>query len=79
VCDRTPNINDIPIDKAASYRVTINSFLASGGDNYGVFNLGTNQLGGDVDLDALEAYFHANPDGVAPGPQNRIQNVAACN
>ena len=44
----------------------MNSFLASGGDNYSVFNLGTDQLGGDVDLEALEAYFYANPDGVAP-------------
>ncbi|HVW64989.1 MAG TPA: 5'-nucleotidase C-terminal domain-containing protein [Nitrosospira sp.] len=79
VCDGSLKLNGIPIDKAANYRVTMNSFLASGGDNYGVFNLGTNQLGGDVDLDALEAYFHANPDGVAPGPQNRIQSVAACN
>jgi len=79
VCDGSLKLNGIPIDKAASYRVTMNSFLASGGDNYSVFNLGTNQLGGDVDLDGLEAYFHANPDGVAPGPQNRIQSVAACN
>jgi len=78
VCDGSLKLNGIPIDKAASYRVTMNSFLASGGDNYGVFNLGT-KLGGDVDLDALEAYLHANPAGVAPGPQNRIQSVAACN
>lgn len=79
VCAGSLKLNGISIDKAASYRVTMNSFLASGGDNYSIFNLGTNQLGGDVDLDALEAYFHANPDGVAPGPQNRIQNVSACN
>jgi hypothetical protein len=32
----------------------------------------------DLDLDALEAYFQANPGGVAPGPQDRIQPVAAC-
>ncbi len=77
VRDGSLKLNGVPIDKSASYRVTMNSFLASGGDNYSVFNLGSNQLGGDVDLDALEAYFHANPDGVAPGPQNRIQQVAA--
>jgi 5'-nucleotidase len=57
----------------------MNSFLASGGDNFSVFNLGTDQLGGDLDLDALEAYFQANSDGVAPSSQNRIQQVAACN
>ena len=79
VCDGSVKINGVPVDKAASYRVTMNSFLASGGDNFTVFNLGTDQLGGDVDLDALEAYFQANPGGVAPGPQDRIQQVAACN
>ena len=79
VCDGSVKVNGMPVDKAASYRVTMNSFLASGGDNFTVFNLGTDQLGGDVDLDALEAYFQANPSGVAPGPQDRIQQVAACN
>ena len=78
VCDGSVKLNGVAIDKAASYRVTMNSFLASGGDNFSVFNLGTDQLGGDVDLDALEAYFQANPSGVAPGPQDRIQQVAAC-
>jgi len=79
VCDGSVLLNDAPIDKAAGYRVTMNSFLAAGGDNYTVFNLGTNQLGGDVDLDALELYFTANPSGVAPGARDRIQQVASCN
>lgn len=79
VCDGSVKVNGVAIDKSASYRVTMNSFLASGGDNFTVFNLGTDQLGGDVDLDALEAYFQANPSGVAPGSQDRIQQVAACN
>ena len=78
VCDGSVKLNGAPIDKAASYRVTMNSFLATGGDNYSVFNLGTNQLGGDVDLDALELYFTANPSGVAPGARDRIQQVAVC-
>jgi 5'-nucleotidase len=75
-CPGTVAINGVPLDPAASYRVAMNSFLATGGDGYSVFNLGTDQLGGDVDLDAMEAYFRANPQGVAPGPQNRIQQVA---
>jgi len=70
VCNGSVKVNGVPVDKAASYRVTMNSFLASGGDNFSVFNLGTDQLGGDVDLDALEAFFQANPGGVAPGPQD---------
>jgi 5'-nucleotidase len=78
VCDGSVMLNGTPIDKAASYRVTMNSFLASGGDNFTVFNLGTNQLGGDVDLDALEAYFVAAGGPVSPGLQNRIVNVPSC-
>jgi 5'-nucleotidase len=64
-------INNVAVDPAGSYRVTVNSFLADGGDNYPVLIQGTNRLGGDVDLDALVAYFAANSP-VAPGPQNRV-------
>lgn len=67
-------INGVPIDPAASYRVTVNSFLADGGDNFTILRAGTNRLGGAVDLDALEAYFIVNSP-VAPGPQNRITRL----
>jgi 5'-nucleotidase len=53
--------------------VTVNSFMADGGDQLYVLRAGTERLGGAQDLDALEAYFTANPAGVAPGPQDRIQ------
>ena len=36
----------------ASYRVAMNNFLADGGDGFSVFNQGTDQLGGEIDLDA---------------------------
>ena len=68
-------LNGVPLSPTGSYRVTVNSFLADGGDNYTVLREGTNRLGGDVDLDALEKYFQANPAGIPPGPQNRIQVV----
>ena len=55
--------------------MTVNSFLAEGGDNFFVLRDGTGRLGGDVDLDAIEKYFTANPGGVAPGPQNRITRL----
>jgi 5'-nucleotidase len=67
-------LNGVPIDPAATYRVTVNSFLAEGGDNFFVLREGTNRLGGALDLDALEAYFAANSP-VVPGPQNRITVV----
>jgi 5'-nucleotidase len=64
-------INGVAVDPAATYRITVNSFLADGGDNFSVLREGTNRLGGAVDLDALEAYFLAS-GVVSPGPQNRI-------
>jgi len=67
-------IDGTPIDVATSYRVTVNSFLADGGDGFTVLTEGTSRLGGDLDLDALEAYFAANPP-VPPGPQDRITLV----
>jgi 5'-nucleotidase len=40
-----------------SFRVTMNNFLATGGDGFTVFNEGTNALGGAQDIDAFVAYF----------------------
>lgn len=73
VCDGSVTLDGVPIDKAARYRVTMNSFLASGGDNFTVFNAGTEQLGGDLDLDALEAWFAAAGAPLAPAAQDRIR------
>jgi 5'-nucleotidase len=55
----------------------MNSFLASGGDGFGVFNLGRDALGGEVDVDAFADYF-AERSPVAPGARDRIVQVAAC-
>ena len=65
-------IHGSAVNPAAAYRVTVNSFLADGGDAFGVLVQGQQRLGGAVDTDAFEAYLLANPSGVAPGPQNRI-------
>ena len=40
-----------------TYRVTINNFLATGGDGFTAFNVGTATLGGAQDIDALTAYL----------------------
>lgn len=53
-------LNGVTIDPNATYRVTVNSFLADGGDGFAVLREGTNRLGGAVDTDALEAYFAAH-------------------
>lgn len=45
------------IDPAASYRVSINNFMASGGDGFTVLAGGTNTIDAGLDLDALEAFL----------------------
>jgi 5'-nucleotidase len=67
-------LNGTAMADATSYRVTMNSFLATGGDNFTVFNQGTNTLGGDQDVDALEAYIKAGSP-LAPPATDRITNA----
>ncbi|MBA3376874.1 MAG: 5'-nucleotidase C-terminal domain-containing protein [Actinobacteria bacterium] len=67
-------LNGQAISATASYRVTVNSFMAEGGDNFLVLRDGTSRLGGEVDLDALTAYFGTSSP-VPPGPRNRITRV----
>ena len=45
------------IDPAASYRVTVNNFLSSGGDGFSAFSAGTDAVDGGMDLDAMEAWL----------------------
>jgi 5'-nucleotidase len=40
-----------------TYRVTVNNFMATGGDGFKVLTGGTNVLGGAQDIDALVAFF----------------------
>ncbi|MCL4140933.1 UNVERIFIED_CONTAM: hypothetical protein GTU68_010951 [Idotea baltica] len=67
-------IDGVVLDPAAGYRITVNSFLSDGGDNFSILRDGTDRLGGEVDLDALVTYFGANSP-VAPGPQDRISVI----
>jgi len=55
-------------------RVTVNSFMASGGDGYAIFNDGTERVTGVMDVDALEAWVKARPQ-LAPGVLDRIQRL----
>ncbi len=69
-----------PLDPAGTYRVTVNSFLASGGDNFTTLGGGSNPATtGDNDLTMLVSYLAANSPVTAdaqprsavghPGPQ----------
>jgi 5'-nucleotidase len=64
-------INGSPLNQLTTYRVTVNSFLADGGDNFSVLTEGTERLGGEVDLDALVTYFGLHTP-IPPGSQDRI-------
>jgi 5'-nucleotidase len=66
VVDSSVMINGAPVDPAASYRVEMNNFLADGGDGFSVFKQCTNQLGGEVDLDAFGRYLMAHSPISAP-------------
>jgi 5'-nucleotidase len=59
-------LNGVPIAMGTSYRVTMNSFLATGGDNFPAFTLGTAEQTGLDDLVALEQYLAAHEPYVAP-------------
>jgi 5'-nucleotidase len=67
-------LNGNPIADTSVYRVTMNSFLATGGDSFTAFNQGSNDLGGELDVDALEAYLRANSP-VAPPSTKRITRI----
>jgi 5'-nucleotidase len=66
-------LNGVPIDPAATYRVTTNDFLANGGDGFGNLTGGTDRVyAPGFDIDALVAYLGGPAAPVPPGPQNRI-------
>lgn len=46
-----------PIDPAAAYRITVNSYLANGGDSFAAFVKGRDRQVGITDIAALEAYL----------------------
>ncbi len=87
-CDKVAResiqLNGIEINPLQSYRITVNNFLADGGDKFYVLAKGTQRLGGAQDVDALEAYFKNTANDadssqpgvqIAPGPQNRINRL----
>jgi 5'-nucleotidase len=66
-------VNGVLVQPADTFRVTMNNFLATGGDSFTVFNEGTSALGGAQDIDAFVAYFHAaGAAGIAVPPLDRI-------
>jgi 5'-nucleotidase len=64
-------LNGARIEPATAYRVTINNYLALGGDGFTALKDGTAPQFGVYDVDALFAYFVGHSP-IAPAPPDRI-------
>jgi 5'-nucleotidase len=70
-------LNGVPVDPAATYRVTTNDFLANGGDGFTRLTGGTDRVTAPgFDVDALVAHLGGPAAPIGPGPQNRITRLA---
>ena len=67
-------LNGRPIEPGSDYRVTLNDYLAVGGDGFTVAKQGTAPRYGGYDADALFAFFRANGP-IGPLPPTRILRV----
>jgi 5'-nucleotidase len=54
------------LNPGKTWRITVNNFIATGGDNFTVLLGGTNALGGAQDIDALVAYLGGFKAPAAP-------------
>jgi 5'-nucleotidase len=71
-------VGGLLVNSTDTFRVTMNNFIATGGDGFTVFNEGTNALGGAQDIDAFKDYFAAKePAGIAVPPLDRIVPAGA--
>jgi 5'-nucleotidase len=75
VLAETMRLDGVPIRPDASYRVTINSFMESGGDGFSLFRAGRDKVTGMIDVDAAELYFRERSP-VAASTTRRVTNVA---
>jgi 5'-nucleotidase len=73
VADRM-SLNGQRVDPATRYRVTVNDYLAVGGDGFTVLKQGAAPQFGIYDVDALFGYFQAN-SLIAPATADRIARL----
>ena len=66
--------NGVVLLPSQTYRVTVNNFMATGGDGYAVLTSATNALGGAQDIDALIAYLAAYKAPNAPYDPTAVPN-----
>ena len=75
VVDASVEIGGEQVVDTQTYRITVNNFLAGGGDGFSVLTGGTNAVTGLIDLDAFTAYLGAKKPVQAPA-LDRISVVA---
>ncbi|MBI5260860.1 MAG: 5'-nucleotidase C-terminal domain-containing protein [Bradyrhizobium sp.] len=73
VADRM-SLDGVPIDPVKTYRVTVNDYLAGGGDGFTVAKQGTERRYGIYDADALFGYFQVNSP-IGPAAPSRISRM----
>jgi 5'-nucleotidase len=61
-----------------NYRVTVNDFLAAGGDGFTVLRAGTARIGGTLDVEALTEYLRIE-SAVKPLAPDRVARVYRVN
>lgn len=59
VTEAIVDVAGVVVAPTKTYRVTVNNFMATGGDGFTTFLNGTNLLGGAQDIDALTAFMSA--------------------
>lgn len=64
-----------PIDPNAEYSLTVNNFMADGGDGYTILKEGKNRVTQMTDLDGFIQYFKSLPQPVSAQIEGRIQKV----
>ncbi|MGZ9133417.1 MAG: bifunctional metallophosphatase/5'-nucleotidase [Nitrospira sp.] len=69
-------LNGVALDPSATYVVTVNNFLADGGDNFTVFRQvdPALRIGGGIDLDELNNYL-ASEGPIAPPGTDRVNEL----
>ncbi|WP_126173607.1 bifunctional metallophosphatase/5'-nucleotidase [Altericroceibacterium xinjiangense] len=67
-------LNGGPVTPGRRYRIAVNSFLASGGDNFTVLKQATDRVDAGLDLEALEGLLKPGAAVPQPGRIRRLGN-----
>lgn len=70
-------VGTAPLDDAATYRVTMNNFLAFGGDGFSTLTAGRDVAGGPSDLDALATYLPPDRPITPPATGRTVDRTPA--